>query len=1146
MKSLDHAKQRARELRAEIGAERGGLFERIKDYLFKNHGIRVRAVAAHEINDNEAELSVLEKELCYDKRLDANPIKRLLAVAHELGHLALHHKRLTDPLPKIDLLLPSIYLGTGAPALARYNRLAREEIEADAFAKEFICSGSEVLGEWLRDISATSRTLAASRELPEDFIRVQLVEGLCESAQASALEEERELRLIVDDEMQIKAAKHTGTPALVNAGPGTGKTATLVMRIKFLLREKNVHPKNMLVLTFSNEAADELRERIEDEFDAETAAEMEITTFHSFGYEFLLLHGHLAGINTEKMSVLDEARQEELLTRLLGKVKCDSIIDLKHPEETARYALRQICRLKEQRINPDKLEEAINEWRADAPEQKAAQAKATALLDLFREYEKAKKALEAVDFADLIVMPLELLEGDEELAAKRRERHKWVMVDEYQDVSRAVALLLGKICGEDNPPWVVGDLRQAIYLFCGASRQNVSHFPEDFERAEVFELKTNYRSCDEVISIANQLAELMECPESGDAAYRERWTRGTDTVALEGCENAVRVAQANSDRAEYDGIARQVNDWIAQGVPPNKITILARRNIDVRNITLELGKRKVKATTSGLITPEGAAGDLAAVATFVDGRRASLPRIVYALGRDRFDSSVLDDIIFYLSEVADKGEAAREVFGEAETLLDEIKRLDECLKQERFSGDAFSVLCAFLFDGTDYLRRALSETDEARRALTISEIITALARAASYRYSHTGTTLAESRVGFGEYFRANLSAAKPSLVAPRSAADAVRAMTCHASKGLEFPCVVVAGQTLSLAKDVSWLPPTLQPSPQDDRDQADALFFVGATRAQRALLVSYAKTQKRSVTPLLERWQRVHGVPSLVWETESGEQPQVVMEAVWGGAPKGKLPATALSKSDCGIRTYLEQIFGVRFPTALKSLYPRFFTSVRSALEKIARQAYEAKRQVTDGEAERIFARAFPDEEPAGHPHYQVYLRKGAAFAIRFAQEYERQPRPVEFFDTEELITKPGEELLPLRLDLVAYYKGADGRSHAILFRPESFPKAGGKKVLAWSHVESTTRKRMAFVLLRKLDPDLQPWIFSGEDGKIYEYKWNRNAGTMDEDAAWAKERHRAFSRGRFEAVINEFWCDNECRCRIPCPYWMGAVKRIN
>ncbi|HEY0100311.1 MAG TPA: UvrD-helicase domain-containing protein, partial [Pyrinomonadaceae bacterium] len=554
MRSLSHAKQRARALSALIGAGSEGLFEGIKDYLFKEHRIRVRAVEAHEINDNEAELSVFERELCYVKRLNADPVQRLLVVAHELGHLDLH-KRLTDQLSGTTQLLPSIYLGRGAPALARYNSRAREEIEADAFAKEFVCSSGEIFEQWLRDQSATSKSLAAERGLPEDFVRVQLVEGLSDMALEHSPEVKDEpRRALLPDETQVAAATHVGTPALVNAGPGTGKTSTLVMRIEYLRREKGAQPRQMLVLTFSNEAADKLRERVAEKFDAETASEMEITTFHSFGYSFLLTHGHRIGLDPE-ITVLDEARQEELINGLLGRVDCDAIIDLKQPEETARQALRQICRLKERRVSPDKLEEAIDQWGVEEPEQKPVQERSRALLSIFREYERVKTGLNAVDFADLIVMPLDLLERDKELAASLRNHHKWVMIDEYQDVSRAVAMLLGELCSEDNPPWVVGDLRQAIYLFCGASRQNVSHFPEDFRGAKIFELETNYRSCDEVINVANQLAELMECPGKADDSYSERWRRGTDTKSLEADGGAVVVAQADSDDAEYEGIA---------------------------------------------------------------------------------------------------------------------------------------------------------------------------------------------------------------------------------------------------------------------------------------------------------------------------------------------------------------------------------------------------------------------------------------------------------------------------------------------------------------------------------------------------------------------------------------------------------------
>lgn len=1142
MRSLDHAKQRAREIRAQIGTEHGGLFERVKEYLYREYRIRVRAVAAHEINDNEAELSVFEREICYVKSLDADPVGRLLVVAHEMGHLVLH-KRLTDQVSGATQLLPSIYLGTGAPALARYNSRAREELEADAFAKEFACPGGEIFERWLRDRSATSKALAAERGLPLDFIRVQLVEGLSERALENSTDVKGEpRRVLVDDETQVKAATHVGSPALVNAGPGTGKTSTLVMRIEHLRREKGARAKNMLVLTFSNEAADELRERLAEKFGVETASEMEITTFHSYGYSFLLKYGQRIGLD-EKFTVLDEARQEEIIKGLLGSVDCDAVIDLKQPEVTARQALRQICRLKERGVDPNRLEEAITRWEAEEPDAKTAQARSRALLSVFREYERVKTGLGAVDFADLITMPLGLLERDEELTAGLRDHHKWVMVDEYQDVSRAVAMLLGRLCGKNNPPWVVGDLRQAIYLFCGAAPQNVSNFPDDFRGAKVFELETNYRSCDEVIDVANQLAELMECPGKDDGAYPERWRRGTDTKSRPGPGGAVVVAQADSDDAEYEGIAGQVKAWLKEGVSPSEIAVLARRNVDVRNITLELGKREVKATTSGLITPEGAAGDLAAVATFIDGRSASLPRVVYALGRETHDKAVLNDILFHLHEVVGSGGGRVEAFPEAKTLLDEVARLDECLEGERGSGDAFAVICAFLFDGTDYLRRSFSSADESKRSLVLSEIITALAAAAAYRASHAGVTPKASRVGFGEYFRANLSAAKPVLVPPRAAADCVRVMTCHASKGLEFPCVSVAGQTLPLAKDPSWLPPKMEATEAEERAQADALFFVAATRAQCALLVSFAKTKKRTVTPLLERWVRTHNAPLTVWESGVSEWEEVWMEAVWGGRPRGKLPATALSSGNCGIRVYLEQFLGIRFPATIESLYPRFFVTVRLALETIVRRSQEEGRRLTADEGEQVFLRAFPNDEPLGHPHYEIYRRRGAAYAGKFAQAYEPRPRALEFFDTEELINRTEEELLPLRLDLVTYYRDETGQSRAILFRPESFEKKSKNGTeLSWSNVESTTRKRMAFVLLRKLDAGLRPGIYSGEDGIIYDYKWNRNTTTMDEDAARARARLGAFSRGRFETVVEEFMCDNKCQCRVPCPFWMKAL----
>jgi len=225
---------------------------------------------------------------------------------------------------------------------------------------------------------------------------------------------------------------------------------------------------------------------------------------------------------------------------------------------------------------------------------------------MFRAYEVAKSARQRIDFADLIALPTRILMAHPELMQQYREKYVWVMVDEYQDVSRAVARLLCHLCGAENPPWVVGDTRQAIYRFRGAAPENVEQFAQDFPGARVFHLTTNYRSCASIIQAANQLAMLMEAPDHTTPDYPERWIPPQNPCGALG-DPAVAVAIADADRAEQAGIVAQVRHWLAMDVPAQDIAILARRNIDVRNIVLALGTRGIPATTSGLLTAEGPA-----------------------------------------------------------------------------------------------------------------------------------------------------------------------------------------------------------------------------------------------------------------------------------------------------------------------------------------------------------------------------------------------------------------------------------------------------------------------------------------------------------------------------------------------------------
>ncbi len=1141
MRTLKHAKEAGRQTRLSISTEASSLLEALRAYLTTQYKIEAVAVPAAVIDGSRAEVSPSEGVIHYDDKLDRKPHDLLWVLAHELGHLVMH-KRLTahdDREP--DPLIASAYLNDGAASLARYSRKAREEAEANAFANEFLCPATSLFDEWLNDTTLTTEALAEKHSLPIKLIRAQLAEGLFQSvfAEPSAKTDLPKLRKkpVSVNEQQLKAATHIGSPALVTAGPGTGKTATLIRRIEFLLEDQAARPDQMLVLTFSNDATEELRERVAARFGDDTANQIEIATFHGFGMSFL--HTHALGLS-ESFALLDEAGQEEIINQLIGKLDIPSLLNLRDLEETVKRLMRHISFVKDrvlgdQPITPDLLEREIAVWEGEENEVR----KANELLAVFRAYEQAKRALPAVDFADLISEPIRVMAEQPNLVAALRQKYRWVMVDEYQDVSRTVAVLLRSLCGAENPPWVVGDMRQAIYRFRGAAPENVSEFHHDFPNAQVFELEVNYRSSPEVVTAANQLGELLAANEP--ALNSVEWRAGSSQTSL--ASLSVAIARVNSDEAESQGIARQVRQWLDEGIRPSDIAVLARRNSDVRNIVLTLGAQGIRAATSGLLTAEGAAGDLVAIVTLPDELTSSLPRLVYALGRGRFDEKLLNELIQkWLT--AEREKTDLNVPTELAAFADELKRVITALKVEMLDADAFTMLCHFLFDASDYLRDVLRAEPNAQRSLALSEIISTLSRAASYRFAHLNESATKARLTFAEQLRSKLAAGASSPDLPAADPDAVRVMTCHASKGLEFPCVIVAGQTLGQGRENWWLPPSLLPSKSDELAQADALLFVGVTRAQRTVVVSCAESKsgsdrarRRSVTPLLDQWQERFEIPELQWTGTVKAAEQITMAPLWGAKPEPKLAARALDSKSCGVKTYLENFVGIRFPVLEMPQYVHFYLSLRLACEALIRVAQDSGQTAAEAQAAQLFAAQYSADKHGAHPHYPIYQRYGELYARRFASAYEPRVTAVEFAEA----TIKSDDALPLRFDLIAQFKGNDGATHAFLFRPESLADSASKSVpdeLLWSGLD--TAQRAAFLLLKQREPELRPYVFSAADGVIYRYLWNKKAENMDGELQQLHRRWQSFGKKEFTAQINVHAC-NRCNVRLACPHWLNA-----
>jgi len=1138
MRNLQHVRARAREVREAIGCDPVGLFERMDAYILREFGKYLMPLAPEAMEGSRAEVSLTSVMVRYDKTLDEDPGQRLLVIAHELGHLELH-KRLSDPTIPPDPLLGSAYMGSGAAGVARYSEKAKEEAQANAFAAEFLCPGDEVLQEWLA--GAGPYEVAERRGIAVDLVHAQLAEALYHFG-TGPNPTPPDLPEREPTDAQKSAAGDFGHPVLVVAGPGTGKTRTLVLRVEYLLH-RGVPPSEILVLTFSVEAADELRERLALRFGDDVADAMEISTFHGWGYVFLHHFAQEANLPDE-LTLLDEPAQAEFVLDVLANVDCDAILDLRNPRETARRAAESIAFLKDRLLAPDDLEREINAWVAGEGEPDTRPAM-QALLAVYRAYEAEKALRSAVDFGDLIMLPRQILAASEDLRAKVAAKNPWVMVDEYQDVSRAVAELLKQVCGPANPPWAVGDKRQAIYRFRGAHPENLDEFEQDFPGAVRHELDVNFRSGQQVVDVANELAALMEDGDlQGPAPARWQPARDCPPVA----PPAVAIAEANSDAAEREGIAAQVNTWVRDGVQKADIAVLARRNVDVRQISLALNRLGVRAVTTGLVTAEGSAGDLAAVAALLDAPRAAVPRLVYALFRGRVANGTLDTVIEHILSVMD-GDGAFEMrpIPGGDHVLTRIAEIRDRLNELRYSGDGWAVLCTFLFGDGGYLRDLLRRAEDPGAGLAVEEVVTTLSVAAAHRYAHRRTRANRARRGFIDRLGDMLSKATPLLAPPPVRRDAVRVMTCHASKGLEFPYVAVVGQTFpAIVPDYSWLPPRLRPDPEEDARQADSLLFVGITRAENAVVVSHARTasgtdsarHQRQRPLLFERWDARTDVPRLAWEGGRAEAEVFRATGLWGGDYPEIVPAYAVTGGGCGIRTYLQRTLKAEFPSAVESLWPMYVGVTRRAMQQLVRHANVTGTRVDHAQAIAFLDEEWTEVEGRKHPLLPLYRRHAEGRVTRLADAYIPDGAGAEDL-VSEVEVAVGEHGRRVRTDLLAYFQLPDGRRRAIGLEDGSLAgmvRSDGE--INWKDLQKG-RMQSPFSLLETAAPgDLEIFVYSDADGRLYRARWSKQKKSMDAARNSAQGQVQRGASRTIEARINEFQC-GRCLHRVHCPYWI-------
>ncbi len=923
--------------------------------------------------------------------------------AHEMAHLWLHKESCQCAPQDMN---PDSTKETPGSALSKvdgYSPKQRRENEANIFAAELLLPGSLARSLFL-DEKRASETIADALGLPNDVVQRQLAESLLlppmpeHSAEAPETPASAAVSL---DTFQQAAAEAPCGPLLVGAGPGTGKTKTLVGRCQFLTQTLGVPAEKILALTFSRKAASEMKERLLAAGVGTENAGPWVGTFHAFGLEVLRRFGEHVGL-TGEIKLLDQLDAVTLLENHLPELELEVLDNLYNPATHLGGILRQIGRAKDEKCGPEHYADLCRAMLV------AAQAEADALAarpgkTLKREQEAAAKALDNaqkaqevahcygvyerlmadsgfLDFGDLIRRTTQLLEAHPDVLATLQSEYPQVLADEYQDVNRACAYLVRLLAGDTaRGLWAVGDHRQSIYQFQGASPANVAAFERDYPAGKRLELGVNYRSRRPIVDLFGGAAA------GGGAGWQSH--RGD---AQSASYPAVTLASAPDAAGQASGIAEAVQRLRGEGWEHRQQAILCRTHSQAESLAALLTAQDVPVLYLGALLERPEVKDLLCLLSLLtDTGSSALVRVAswpeYGVP--------LEESLALLAQVRREETRLLDALQER-TLHPGLVRLGRHLAElDTMDDDPAALLRHYLFGLSNYLRELIQSEPKPfvsiGRCLAIHQLL-GLASGFDRRLvspdSHGGPP-SKIREFLAHLRRLSSAGASPRGTLPpeAEALDAVRLLTAHAAKGLEFPVVFVpnlgAGQFPARGRhDGIPEPPGLVECLDEELDEERCLFFVALSRARDHLILSRAETSgtERAVAPSpllghLTESLTTLAITETAW-TAGRESLSVDPADTDAPAPK-PLPEYAQSALEtylrCPRQYYYAQV--LKLPGAfLGDGYPQFLSCVRQTLNW--REDREARgEKVTPEEAAAKLDLLWADAGPVGHLHEAKY-----------------------------------------------------------------------------------------------------------------------------------------------------------------------------
>ena len=865
MSHWEEIRRRARERRAAVLRDAGGdpssesllaAAERLTGFE------RIGLPAGDPLLDGaEATLDHEMERVWYNREVE--PGMARFYQAHEYAHLWLHPERGDQPESGFDPEAVEEPLPVGVNRVEGYGPEELREREANVFAREFLLS-TDVLSQWYKADKASAIETAERLGLPEGLVMQQMARALLtpEITPTQVSSGDTDQRPL--DPSQEEAAQAARGPLLLEAGPGTGKTRTLIGRIAFLL-EQNVPPTSILALTFSNRAAEEMRSRVADA-NPEAASRIWIGTFHAFGLELLRKYGTHLGLPS-RISVLDPSDSIALLERMLSDLNLDHYQNLYDPALYLRDILAAISRAKDEWVGPEKyseLAEGMLDQASTSDEIERAE-RVIEVAGVYRAYQEALDRESFLDFGDLIFKSVSLLTTSTDVRDTLRSTYRHVLVDEYQDVNRASGLFLKEIAGAGAGLWVVGDTRQAIYRFRGAAPTNMQRFAEDFPGAKVKSLRYNYRSQPAIVDVFAGLAPKMLASRGGPSFSRWEPKRSDSG-------GRVLMEVADDLTAEAEGIAKEIERQRDSGIAYSQQAILCRSHTDLGRVGSALEALGVPVLYLGNLFERPEVRDMLSLLSLTcepDGR--GLVRVA------RFPEYEvpLDDVITLIELASERSVPFPDALELAATSTaistrgrDGLALLARHLDDMKYVGP-WTLLTRYIFERSRYLDTFLSDQSVAgqQRLLALYQFL---------QFTHEQRPAApggarDAKLRLLRYIRQlEIYGDEKQLRQLPTWADgmeAVRLLTVHASKGLEFQAVYLPflGRGIFPARrQAQPCPPPegMIVSSHDDHDEEEeCLFFVGLSRAKDVLCLSRARrygARNSNASDLLE------GIASLV------------------------------------------------------------------------------------------------------------------------------------------------------------------------------------------------------------------------------------------------------------------------------------------